>query len=82
MIMVDVYVPSLGQSYDFSLDETAKAGDVTEELADMIAQKEQCELKGPARNLILCSDTDRKPLPAGRTLGECGIRTGHRLLLV
>lgn len=82
MIMVDVYVPSLGQTYDFSLDETAKVKDITEELADMIGQKEQCDLKGNAAELLLGSDTDRKLFPAGMTLEACGIRNGARLILI
>ncbi|MCD8074996.1 MAG: EsaB/YukD family protein [Lachnospiraceae bacterium] len=82
MIMVDVYVPALGQTYDFSLDEMARLKDITEELADMIGQKEQSELQGDVRGLLLCSGTDGRVLPSGSTLSACGIRNGYRLMLI
>ena len=46
MIMADVYVPSIGRQYDFSLDEQATIGLLIPEIAEVICQKENCTLGG------------------------------------
>ena len=40
MILVDIYVPSIGNTYDFQLDEEVPVGNVIEEISEMIGQKE------------------------------------------
>ena len=82
MILVDIYVPSVDQEFDFGLDETARISGIIEEVASMISQKQQCELKGSADELLLCSMQDRAILPKGKTLEQCDIRNGSRLILV
>ena len=42
MIMADVYVPSIGRQYDFSLDEQAQISQLIPEIAEVICQKENC----------------------------------------
>ena len=42
MIMADVYVPSIGRQYDFSLDEQAVIAQLIPEIAEVICQKENC----------------------------------------
>ena len=59
MILVDVYAPSVNQTYDFTLEESAKVSAVIDELSEMIAQREQTELKGEVRELLLISCNDR-----------------------
>ena len=44
MIMADVYVPSIGRQYDFSLDEQAQISHLIQEIAEVICQKENCNL--------------------------------------
>lgn len=82
MILVDIYVPSVDQEFDFGLDETAKIAGIIEEIASMVSQKEQCELKGNTEELLLCSMRDKAILPREKTLAECDIVNGSRLLLV
>ena len=75
MTLVDVYVPSVDHEYDFGLDEKTKISGIIEEIASMVSQKEQCEL-------LLCSMKDKTILPRDKTLEECGILNGSRLILV
>lgn len=82
MILVDIYVPSVDREFDFGLEEKAKISGIIEEVASMISQKEQCMLKGNADELLLCSMQDKTILPKDRTLEQCGIRNGSRLILV
>ena len=82
MVLVDVYVPSVNQTYDFSLDELSRIETVMEEITAMICQKEQCELSGNSSELMLCSADQRRTLSRNLTLYEEGIVTGNKLILV
>lgn len=82
MIMVDIYIPSVDQVYDFGIDETASVAMVIEEITAMVSQKEQCALQGDAKGLLLCDRDRQEILPQDRTLQDCGVQTGTRLLLV
>lgn len=82
MILVDIKVPGVEQTYDFSLDENAPIALVMEEIVEMIGQKEHCTIAGNKEELLLCSYERQAVLPKKATLRECGIATGSRLLLV
>lgn len=82
MILVDIYVPAVGNVYDFQLEETEKAGTIIEEIAELIGQKEHCRIVGDVRNLMLCLKEKNEILPRELTLAEMGIRTGNSLILV
>lgn len=82
MIMVDIYVPAVDKEYDFTLNTNVKIRMVIEEIAEMIAHKEQSEIVGSAEDFILCDRDRNTKLPDNMTLRECKIQTGSRLLLV
>lgn len=82
MMMVDIYVPGVGQTYDFNVDENAKISLLIEELAGMICQKEQCTLSGNIKELLLVSLTRNRMLNPGLTLLHYKIGQGERLMLV
>lgn len=82
MILVDIYVPGVNQTYDFSVDENAKIGLLLEEISGMICQKEQCSLNGSVKELMLVSQNQRKLLSEELTLAHYNISQGDRLLLV
>lgn len=82
MILVDVYVPSVNQTYDFRIDEYSKIGTVIEELSTMVCQKEQCEIRGNQEELMLCTMDKQQMIPRDLTLWATGILTGSRLILV
>ena len=82
MILVDVFVPSVNQSYDFQLNEQIPVGSVIEEIAEMVGQKERCEIVGNIKELVLCDISTSYILNNQCTLQEEGIQTGKRLILV
>ena len=82
MILVDIYVPSVDREFDFGLDEKAGIAGIIEEVASLVSQKEQCELKGNADVLLLCSMEDKAILPRDKSLEQCHIHNGSRLMLV
>lgn len=82
MILVDIYVPSVDQEYDFHLDQNAPIELVIEELVELISQKERCKLTGSASEMMLCNRVKESILPANYTLAQCGISSGSKLILV
>lgn len=82
MILVDVFVPSVNNVYDFQLDEDVRIGLLVEEIGEMICQKEHCCLADGIEKLLLCSLDNREILSKNMTLTECGIRTGGKLMLL
>ncbi|MBO5474621.1 MAG: EsaB/YukD family protein [Lachnospiraceae bacterium] len=82
MILVDIYVPSMGNSYDFQLDEEIPVHSLIEEISEMLGQKEHCQIEGDVRKLVLCSRKDTKLLYEDYTLAECNVSNGDSLILV
>lgn len=82
MIMADVYVPSIGRQYEFSLDEQAQIDHLIPEIAEVICQKENCTLGGDPGELMLCLMNTRQILDRDKCLGSYGIGNGFSLLLV
>lgn len=82
MIMVDVVVPSIGRTYNFNLEESAKISELIVEIAEVICQKESCTLEGRADRFNLCSIADAKILSPDGSLSQYGITHGSQLMLV
>ena len=82
MILVDIYVPSIGNTYDFQLDEEVPVYNVIEEISEMIGQKEHCQIVGDMGCLMLCAAKDKQNLHRDYTLSDCHIVTGDSLILV
>ncbi len=82
MVLVDIFVPSVDKEYDFQLSETAEISTVIEEISEMIGQKERTEIVGDINRLQLCHKERQCILDRNRTLAQCGVVTGSRLILV
>ena len=82
MILVDIYVPSVENIYDFQLDEDEKIGAIVEEIGELVGQKEHCQISGNIGDLLLCSRENKKILSKELTLSEVGIRNGSSLILL
>lgn len=82
MILVDVDVPVIDKTFDFQLDENSYVSDITEEIGEIIAAVQQNTLEKSDSVMMLCSYDKRQILIGSKTLAECGIRTGSRLLFV
>ena len=82
MIMADVYVPSIGRQYDFSLDEQATIAHLIPVIAEVICKKENCTLGGSEEELLLCLMDVRQILDKKKSLSNYWIGNGCSLLLV
>ena len=82
MILVDIYVPAVGNTYDFQLDEEEKIGTLIEEIGELIGQKERSRIVGDIGKLMLCFCKDKKILPKNSTLATSGVQNGDSLILV
>ena len=80
MILVDIEVPANGRTYDFRLDENAYIADLIDEIGAMLITSSE-ETKKIA-DMLLCDYDHRRVLPLDRTLKQCGIGSGYRLVLV
>lgn len=82
MITIDVCVPVTGKSYDFSLDENILVETVTEEITELIIQREGYAAQNTLTELFLFSEKHQKALNTAYSLSRNGINSGDRLLLV
>ncbi|MDD6327673.1 MAG: hypothetical protein Q4D54_06260 [Eubacteriales bacterium] len=82
MILIDIYVASLGESFDFRVDETAKIIKVLSEISEMLTVKYRTTLNKPIGEFMLCSYDQKKVLDNNQTLWENNITNGTKLLLV
>lgn len=82
MMIVDIEVPSLERKYQFSLEEQVTVETLIAELAEVLCQKEQCDLKGEVESLCLCSKEQKRILDRYTTLAQQGVQNADELLLV
>lgn len=82
MILVDIKVPALMQTYDFQIDENTKVRDCIQEIAEIICHREHCSLAGNMKDLWLWSCQTKQKLNGNYSLHECGINSGDTMILV
>lgn len=82
MLLVEVYIPAMDEHSDFMLDENAKVEQVIGELGEMLSKKLKSPAPGKEDRFMLCS-LDKKEIFSGeKTLRECNVKDGSRLMLV
>lgn len=82
MILVDIYIPSLDETYNFRVDEMAKITNIVQEISEMMCKKYKTELNYPPENFYLCSDEKGMVLDENTTLAENQVVNGSRLFIV
>ena len=81
MITVDVHVPYLGQTYDFSLDEAAPIASLIDEIVKLICFKERWLIPASTNGLTLFALKQTRALPPTSTLSREEIDAGQSLIL-
>lgn len=81
MITVDISVPIIGKTYDFSIDENISVETITEEIVDLIIQKEAYSFQDVSQMHLFFADK-RMLLNPGKSLRVNGVDNGDRLILV
>ena len=82
MIMVDIYMPAIDESFDFMLDENADLDVIILEVTEMIARKTRSELTSGEDGFVLYFKDKKVPLSPDKTLYESGVRDADQLILV
>lgn len=82
MVLVDVFVPAVDKTYNFSLNENVAIEGVILEITEMIEQKEHTKLLGEKDSLNLYTMKNQAVLPKSNTLSDCYVTSGTRLLMV
>ncbi len=82
MILVDIYIPALERSYDFSLQEQAPISALIEELIEMIGQKEHWPVSRPSSEFLLADPAQSCVFAPNDTLAGRGVLSGTRLILL
>lgn len=81
MITIDVFVPMIGKTYDFSIDENIIVETIIEEITELIIQKENF-VSSEVSDMYLFSNSDNQMLNKMFSLKENGIDTGDQLFLI
>ncbi len=82
MVLVDVYIPAVDESFDFMLDEGMEVEKLIMEICEMISKKIQGRPLEDYSDFMLYHMDSKRQLEKGRTLRMAGIRDGARLMLV
>ena len=82
MILVDIYVPVIDDTYDFRLDENAPVGEVMESVEDIISKKMKNSSDGKRNLFTLYSAEQQRALDKTLSLYANGIRDGGHLMLI
>lgn len=82
MLRLEVSVPSINRSYEFVVNEYVKMPILVGELAQVISAKEGKEWDEDPSRLVLCDSTSGMVLPMEKTLYQCKVVSGSKLILV
>lgn len=81
MILVDVQVPAVNQTYDFELDEEMPVGELIREVTEIIAQKEKMDYSRGDK-MYLYAMWHESILNDAYSLKKQGIKSGEKLILL
>ena len=82
MILGDIYIPVINETYDFELNENVSVGETMEVLSDIISKKMKNPLKVQSDTFVLYSLEKKRALESHLTLYQNGIKDGNRLMLI
>lgn len=79
---VEIYAAQVGKSYNFLVDENVPLSVLAEEVASIIAQKEQSDMTVLSQNTVFYDTGKGSVFDMTRTAAELGIKSGARLCIV
>ena len=82
MILVDIYVPAVDDTFDFMLDENASIAAIMIEISEMLTKKTGSGKLSDKNEFVLYDAERQTPLISNRSLFECGVGDGDRLIIV
>lgn len=82
MIIVDIYIPSLDDVFDFKIEESLTIAQVKTEIAEIMYKREKVQMSEEWQKFLLCKSEGGEILADQATVKICGIKNGSRLILV
>ena len=82
MILVELFVPAMDESFDFMLDENALVEQAIGEIDEMLSKKMKQTATDSNSQFMLCLLDQKKILSRFNTLAEAGIRDGSKIMLL
>lgn len=80
-LFLEISAPANGKSYEFSLDNSILVSDLVAKLTADIAEFENGSISFQSGGTMLFSTEHQYCLPTEKTLSECGIKSGSRLII-
>lgn len=81
-IYLDVQVPGVAKSYEFSADNVMTVGKVKKQFISQISAVEGREIFSEPAQVLFCSRGLNGLLQDGEILGEIGVESGDTILLL
>jgi hypothetical protein len=82
MLLIDVYSPGNGKTYEFQLDGSMTAGQAKAGIISGILEASGASAAFDADTAVLCDVSSERRLPDSATLREAGVKSGGRLIIV
>ena len=82
MVLVDIYVPIINETYDFELDENVMVEEIIEAVVDIIGRQMKSDVSGQSKEFSLYLQESTLRLKKNCTLHMNGVRDGSRLMLI
>ena len=82
MILTDIYIPAVDETYDFMLDENVPVIQIMEEVSEMIAEMAMEKKPKQITDFIMYSMDTQRILEQSLSLYANGIHDGSRLIFV
>lgn len=81
MILVDIQVPAVGQSFDFELDEEMNVGAAVAKVFSLLAEKEKMKVCYGEKMYFYAPDKEIL-LREEDSLKQQGVRGGEKLIMI
>ena len=82
MILVELVVPAMDETFDFMLDENAAIEQVIGEIEEMMTKKLKQPPVQEGSRFLLCSLDYNRILSRRSTLNDEGLKDGSRIMLI
>lgn len=81
MILLDVQIMAMDQTYDFELDEELTAGELAEKIVRIVSEQEKLSFDPNEKRYLYAFDAEQI-LDERLSLKEQGITGGEKLILI
>jgi hypothetical protein len=80
-VLIDVYSPGNGKTYEFQLDGSMTAGQAKAGIISAILEAENASAAFDAGTAMLYDVSSARRLPDSAALRECGVKSGGKLII-